>query len=179
MAARLTATDRTIDLDAEAFARAPFTAQTPADIQQRRAMIERIGRLSDSLIRIGPWGIGLDGILAWVPGLGELYSVGAGGFLLLEGYRARVHPMVMVQAGAIIAARTFVDFGNVLPIVGIGSSLIVDLFRGHRWAARMLAKAIDETIYLQGPPDPTSPAYLDALARIRRGGDKRRVVFLG
>ena len=179
MAARLTVTDSAIDPDAEAFARAPFTALTPADIEQRRAMIERIGRLSDSLIRIGPWGIGLDGILAWIPGLGELYSVGAGGLLLLEAYRARVHPLVMAQAAAIIAVRTFVDFGNVIPIVGIGSSLIVDLFRGHRWAARMLARSIDETIYLQGPPDPVSPAYLDALARIRRGEGKRRVVFLG
>ncbi|HEX4179800.1 MAG TPA: DUF4112 domain-containing protein [Caulobacteraceae bacterium] len=177
MAVRLTATEA--DIDAEPFARASFIARTPIDIENRRAMIDRIGRLSDSLIRFGSFGIGLDGILAWVPGLGELYSVAAGGFLLLEGYRARVHPVVLAQSAVIVLARTAIDFGNVAPVLGIGSSLIVDLFRGHRWAARMLVKAIDETIYLEGPENRTSPAYLDALTRIRRGGDKKRVVFLG
>jgi len=59
------------------------------------------------------------------------------------------------------------------------TSLVVDLFRGHRWAAQLLTRAIDETLYLEGPWNPTSPAYLDAMARIHRGGDKRRVVFLG
>ena len=167
------------DMDAEAFARAPFSARTPVDIQARRAMIDRIGRLSDNIIGIGPIGIGLDGILAWVPGLGEIYSVAAGAYLLLEGYRARVPVSVLIQVGAIIGLRTAVDFGNVIPILGVASSLIVDLFRGHRWAARLLTRAIDETLYLEGPWNPTSPAYLDALARIRRGGDKKRIVFLG
>jgi hypothetical protein len=179
MAARSTTPQIGGDLDAEAFAGAPFTARTPVDIQNRRAMIERIGRLSDNLISFGRFGIGLDGILAWIPGLGELYSLVAGGFLLLEGYRARVRPLVLVQVAAIILARTFIDFGNVLPVLGLGASLLVDLFRGHRLSARLLTRAIDETIYLEGPWNPTSPAYLDALARIRRGGDKRRVVFLG
>jgi hypothetical protein len=167
------------DMDAEAFARAPFTARTPADIQAHRAGIERIGRLSDSLIGWGPVGIGLDGILAWIPGLGELYSVAAGGYLLFQGWRARVPALVMVQVAAIVGVRTAIDFGNIVPVVGIGSSIIVDLFRGHRWAAKLLARAIDETLYLEGPWNPTSPAYIDALARIRRGGDKKRIVFLG
>ena len=167
------------DLDSEAFARAGFTARTPIDIHNHREAIARIGKLSDNIIGIGPIGIGLDGILAWVPGLGQIYSLGAGGFLLLEGYRARVAPIVLVQAAALILARTAIDNGNLIPGVGIASSLVVDLFRGHRWAARLLTKAIDETLYLEGPWNPTSPAYLDALARVRRGMEKRRVVFLG
>jgi hypothetical protein len=168
-----------VDMDAEAFARAPFTARTPADIQACRAGIERIGRLSDSLIAWGPVGIGLDGILAWVPGLGEAYSAGAGAYLLLQGVRARAPSSVLVQVAAIIGLRTLIDFGNVIPVLGVASSIAVDLFRGHRMAARMLTRAIDETLYLEGPWNPTSPAYIDAMARVRRGGDKRRVVFLG
>jgi hypothetical protein len=158
---------------------AAFTARTPQDIQDRRAMIERIGRLSDSIIGFGPFGIGLDGILAWIPGLGELYSLAAGAFLLFEGYRARVPATVLLQVAGIVAVRTAIDFGNFVPLAGIGSSLVVDLFRGHRLSARLLTRAIDETIYLEGPWNPTSPAYLDALARIRRGVEKRRVMFLG
>jgi hypothetical protein len=153
-------------------------ARTLAEVEARRAMIERIGRLSDSLIAWGPFGIGLDGILAWVPGLGELYSAVAGGLLVYEGWRARVPTAVLLQVGGIIALRTAIDFGNVIPIAGVGSSLIVDLFRGHRWAARILTKAIDETLYLEGAPDPASAAYRQAQAQIRRGG-KRRIVSLG
>jgi len=177
MASRGTASDA--DMDAEAFARAPFTARTPVDIQSHRAMIERIGSLSDNIVGFGPFGIGLDGILAWIPGVGEAYSAAAGGYLLLEGYRARVPLPVLIQVGAIIGLRTAVDFGNVIPVLGVASSLVVDLFRGHRWAARILTRSIDETLYLEGPWNPTSPAYLDALARIRRGGEKKRIVFLG
>jgi hypothetical protein len=169
----------TKDLDSEAFAQAPFTARTPQDIQDRRALIDLIGRLSDSLFKFGSFGIGLDGILAWIPGLGEIYSLGAGAVLLFEGYRARVPTLVLIQVAAIVALRTAIDLGNFVPLAGIGSSLIVDLFRGHRLAARMLIRAIDETLYLEGPPDPASPAYLEAITRIRRGGDKKRVVFLG
>jgi hypothetical protein len=166
-------------MDAEAFAHAPFTARTPADIQGHRALIVRIGQLSDNLIGWGPIGIGLDGILAWVPGLGEAYSVAAGVLLLLEGWRAKVPAPILVQVAVIVGLRTFIDFGNVIPVLGVGSSIVVDLFRGHRWAARILARAIDETLYLEGPWNPTSAAYIDALARIRRGGDKKRIVFLG
>ena len=42
---------------------------------------ERIKRLSDRLVGIGPVGIGLDGVLAWVPVAGTAYSLGAGGLL--------------------------------------------------------------------------------------------------
>jgi hypothetical protein len=166
-------------MDAEAFARAGFTARTPLDIQQRRAAIERIGRLSDNLIGFGPFGIGLDGILAWVPGLGELYSVVAGAYLLLEGFRARVGMGPLVRAGALVLLRTLIDNGNFIPVVGIATSLVVDVFRGHKMAAGILMRAIDETLYLEGPWNPTSPAYLDALARVHRGVDKKRIVFLG
>lgn len=42
---------------------------------------EQIKRLSDRLVGIGPFGIGLDAVLDWIPGLGPIYSAGAGALL--------------------------------------------------------------------------------------------------
>ena len=51
--------------------------------------ISLAGRLSDSLVRVGPFSLGLDGVLSWVPGLGDLYSTAAGAFIVVQGARAR------------------------------------------------------------------------------------------
>ena len=150
-----------------------FKAKTQIDVHNGRKAIERIGRVSDNLIGIGPFGIGLDGILAWVPGLGEVYSIGAGAALVLEGYRARVPANVLVQAGMLVSVRTL---ANIFPILG---GVIVDFFRGHRMAARLLVQAIDDTLYIEGVPDRAHPEYATVLARIRSGEERRRVVFLG
>src|ERR1700693_5325771 len=150
-----------------------FKAKTQIEVHNGRAAIETIGRVSDNLIGIGPFGIGLDGILAWVPGLGEVYSIGAGAALVLEGYRARVPANVLVQAGMLVSVRTL---ANIFPVLG---GVIVDFFRGHRMAARLLVQAIDDTLYIEGVPDRAHPEYATVLARIRSGEERRRVVFLG
>jgi hypothetical protein len=150
-----------------------FTAKTQIEVHNGRAAIERIGRISDNLIGIGPFGIGLDGILAWVPGVGELYSIGAGAALVLAGYRARAPASVLVQATILVSIRTL---SNIFPILG---GVIVDFFRGHRMAARLLTQAIDETLYIEGAPGRDHPEYAGTLARIRSGEERRRVVFLG
>jgi hypothetical protein len=150
-----------------------FKAKTQIEVHNGKKAIERISRVSDNLIGIGPFGIGLDGILAWVPGLGELYSIGAGAALVLEGYRARVPASVLVQAGMLVSIRTL---ANIFPVLG---GVIVDFFRGHRMAARLLVQAIDDTLYIEGVPDRHHPEYAGVLARIRSGEERRRVVFLG
>jgi hypothetical protein len=150
-----------------------FKARTQIDVHNNRASIERISKLSDNLIGIGPIGIGLDGILAWIPGVGELYSIGAGAALIAEGYRARVPAAVLAQAGLLVSIRTL---ANIFPFVG---GVVVDFFRGHRMAARMLVRAIDDTLYIEGAHSLDHPQYADTLARIRSGQERRRVVFLG
>jgi Domain of unknown function (DUF4112) len=150
-----------------------FKAKTQLDVHNGKKAIERIARVSDNLIGIGPFGIGLDGILAWAPGLGEVYSIGAGAVLVLEGYRARVPASVLVQAGMLVSIRTL---ANIFPVLG---GVIVDLFRGHRMAARLLVQAIDDTLYIEGVPGRDHPEYAGVLARIRSGEERRRVVFLG
>jgi hypothetical protein len=150
-----------------------FKARTQIDVHNNRASIEAISRISDNLIGIGPVGIGLDGILAWIPGVGELYSIGAGAALIAEGYRARVPTAVLTQAALLVSVRTL---ANIFPFVG---GVIVDFFRGHRMAARMLVRAIDDTLYIEGEHSLDHPQYAATLARIRSGEERRRVVFLG
>jgi hypothetical protein len=150
-----------------------FYARTQIDVHNGRASIERIGKISDSLIGFGPVAIGLDGLLAWIPGVGELYSLGAGAAMVVEGARARAPVAVLAQVSAIVLLRTF---SNLLPVAG---SVVVDLFRGHRWAAKLLTKAIDETLYIEGAHSLDHPEYATTLGRIRSGDETRRVVFLG
>ncbi|HLI65094.1 MAG TPA: DUF4112 domain-containing protein [Caulobacteraceae bacterium] len=148
-------------------------AKSEIDVHNARRTIELIGRLSDNLIGWGPFGIGLDGILAWVPGLGEVYSVVAGAALIFEGWRARVPASVLVQAALLVSVRTLADL---FPVLG---SIVVDFFRGHRIAAKMIKHAIDETLYIQGEESADHPEYRATLARVREGMEWRRVVFLG
>ena len=152
---------------------AGLAARSHIDIHNRRASIQRIGKLSDSILKLGPFGIGLDGILAWIPGVGQVYSLAAGLFLLMEGARAHVPLSASLKVASIVLARTGIDTGNFIPGVNVATGVIVDLFRGHKWAADILTKAIDQTTYIEGPYNAKHPVHVEA----RRNG--RRTVFLG
>lgn len=105
---------------------------------------ERIKRVSDRLVSVGPMGVGLDGVLAWVPGAGTLYSLGAGGLLLYEGVRAGAAPRTLVRMVAYIALDSA---ASVPPVIG----WVVDtLFPGHLMAAKALQKDIEAR---HGPAD--------------------------
>ena len=131
---------------------------------------ERIKRLSDKLISIGPFGIGLDGVLAWIPGAGPLYSVVAGGLLLVQAARARASLPTLLTMGGLLLADSAME---VVPVVGSAADMF---FTGHKWSANLLLKHLDDTLYVEGAPD--DPAHADVHARIRSGSERRRVVFL-
>lgn len=98
---------------------------------------ERIKRLSDQLLRIGPFGLGLDGVLAWVPVAGTAYSVGAGGLLIFHGISAGASlPTLARMAGYIL-----LDSAASVP-PGVGWA-IDTLFPGHLMAAKALQKDIE------------------------------------
>ncbi|MDO9247462.1 MAG: DUF4112 domain-containing protein, partial [Phenylobacterium sp.] len=119
-------------------------AQSHIDLHNIRNSIERTKKLSDNVVGIGPFGVGLDGLLTWIPGAGALYSLGAGAILLFDGVRARAAPMILLQMFAIIAIDTLV--GEV-PVAGKLADL---LFTGHKWSADMLLKHMEDTIYFEG-----------------------------
>jgi hypothetical protein len=98
---------------------------------------ERIKQLSDNLIKIGPWGLGLDGVLAWIPAANTIYSVGAGGLLLYEAVKADARPWTLTRMAAYLALNSAM---TELPIVGWAMDT---LFRGHLMAANALQKDIE------------------------------------
>ena len=112
------------------------------ELERIRRSVAMVGRLSDGLIRIGPWGIGLDGVLAWVPipGVGEAYSAIAGAFMLVQGARARVPLHTLIVAAALLSGNTLI---NAVPLAGPAVS---DVFLAHRWSSRMICKAIEKRI---------------------------------
>ncbi len=120
---------------------------------------ERIKRLSDRLIGFGPLGIGLDGVLAWVPGANLVYSVGAGGLLMAEGLAAGASGYTLARMAAYLIADSAT---SEVPILGWA---IDTLFPGHLLAARALQKDIEAR---------HGPSELDKAwwSRPRRGRDE-------
>ncbi|WP_419321432.1 DUF4112 domain-containing protein [Caulobacter sp. ErkDOM-E] len=150
-------------------------AKSHLDLHNIRSNVERVKKLSDNVVGVGPLGVGLDGLLTWIPGAGELYSLGAGGLIIMDAVRARASPMIVIQIVAIILIDTV---AGSLPVAGKVADL---LFTGHKWSADMLTKHMDDTIYFEGTRKEVqgTAEYRDLLARIQAGKEKRRVVFLG
>lgn len=116
----------------------------------RRA--ERIRQLSDRLIGVGPWGLGVDGVLAWVPVAGTLYSVGAAGILLNEAWQAGASRPTLVRMAAYLGIDSL---SSGVPVVGWA---VDTFFTGHAFAARALQKDIERR---HGRPADEAPAPLD------------------
>lgn len=105
---------------------------------------ERIKRLSDELIKIGPWGLGLDGVLAWVPVAGTVYSLGSAALLLYEGVKAKAAPWTLTRMAAYMAINSAMSD---VPVIGWAMDT---LFRGQFMAATALQRDIEAR---HGPAD--------------------------
>jgi hypothetical protein len=114
--------------------------RTDAELRSIRNTVNLVGRLSDNIVRLGPLSLGVDGVLSWIPAVGEIYSFGAGAFILVQGARAGVPVTVLARAGLILGARTL---GDVVPFAG---PVFADLFTAHKWAANMIVEAIDRQL---------------------------------
>ena len=132
--------------------------------------------MSDDLLRIGPFRFGWDAALEFIPGVGEVYSLGAGAWLLASGRRAHVPGGTLAAAAALVGARTAIGAFDLIPVAGLVGDAIAALFRGHRRAAKLLVTHIDRTHYVEGPRTPETEHTAEA-ARARLG--LRRTVFLG
>jgi hypothetical protein len=98
---------------------------------------ETIKRLSDRLIGIGPLGLGLDGVLAWVPGVGLAYGIGAGALLVLHGFQGGASVATLARMIAYLAIDNLSD-----TIPGAGWAFDT-LFPAHLMAAKALQKDIE------------------------------------
>jgi hypothetical protein len=111
---------------------------------------DQVRRVSDDMIRLGRWGLGLDGLLAWVPGVGTAYSLGAGGLLLYEAAQSGASKVTLGKMAAWLAADSL--FSGV-PVAGWA---IDTFFRGHLMAAKLLKKDIERR-HGRPPADETEP----------------------
>jgi hypothetical protein len=147
-----------------------FFAQSHLDLHNIRLTVERTKKLSDRVIGIGPWGLGLDGVLAWIPGAGQAFSVIAGLVLMVQAVRARASaPTLLSMAGILLADSAM----STVPVLGSAADM---LFTGHKWSADLLLRHLDETVYVEGGRD--QAAADDWLTKVRRGEERRRIVFL-
>lgn len=97
---------------------------------------EQIKRVADRLVGLGPFSIGLDGLLAPVPLAGTLFSLVAGAWLVREGFRAKASAYTLARMSFYVGLRTL---ASIVPLEGW---LVDILFRGHMMAARALQKDI-------------------------------------
>ena len=136
----------------------PSTQRHKAHRAWRQA--ETIKRLSDRLIGIGPFGLGLDGVLAWVPGAGLVYGLGAGGMLMFHALQAGASGPTLARMTAYLVMDNLSD-----TVPGLGWA-IDTLFPGHLMAAKALQKDIESK---HGLPD-----EIDAKTRKKRKVKKAR-----
>jgi hypothetical protein len=97
---------------------------------------EKIKRVADRLIGLGPFSIGLDGMLAVVPVVGTAFSLGAGVWLVAEGFRVQASAFTLARMIFYVGMRTLF---SIVPIEGWAADV---LFRGHMHAANALQKDI-------------------------------------
>jgi hypothetical protein len=116
------------------------------DLEGLRDSVKLVGKISDSMFGVGPFSIGLDGVLSWIPGLGEIYGTAAGAFIIVQGARAGVAKHTLLLAGGLMMSRTAV---SAVPLAG---PLAADMFMAHKWSAKMVADAIDRKIAQRSGP---------------------------
>jgi hypothetical protein len=122
--------------------------QNEKRLRDLRDSVAFVGRMSDGLVRLGPFSLGIDGVLSWLPGVGDVYSVLAGAFIVLQGARAGVPAPSLLAATALLGVRTIA--GSV-PVAG---AAFADLFTAHRWAAAIIVGAIDRKLGVSVDADP-------------------------
>ena len=152
--------------------------RTVADIEKIWSTVEGIKKLSDRAVGIGPFGIGLDGLLTWIPVVGTVYSVGAAGWLLLQATKAKASPSTIARMVAYLgldSATTAV--GEVIPFA---PDVVDFFFPGHLMAAKALQKDIESTHWVEANErEAQASGEHERHVREGRTAGKRRVVYLG
>ncbi|NBW12714.1 MAG: DUF4112 domain-containing protein [Caulobacteraceae bacterium] len=152
--------------------------RTIKDIEKIWSNVEGVKKLSDRAVGIGPFGIGLDGLLAFVPGVGLAYTVGAAGWLLIQATRAKASPSTMLQM------MTWLGLDTVTTFTGEAFFLPADvvdvLFPGHLLAAKALQKDIASTHWVEGSERDAraSGEHERHLETVRGDRALKRVVYL-
>lgn len=168
-------------------------AKSHEDVHKIYDSVDGIKKLSDGIIKIGPINvIGIDGILAFVPipGLAAGYSTIAGLFILTQGLRARVTPGTWLMSLIVLLIdggfTTVEELTKLIPVAGpilsMATSGAADaFFQGHLYAAHMIQKDIEKTLYVAGSEYGArqSGEHQGNLEDMRSTKGKKRLVYLG
>jgi hypothetical protein len=129
----------------------------------RRA--DRIRQLSDGLFHVGPLKVGLDGVLAWVPAAGTVYSVGAAALLFNEAIQAGASRATLLKMAGYLGLDSVT---SAVPLVGWA---VDTFFRGHAMAARVLQKDVERRhgrpLHSQAAAEARTPSLRAALGERR------------
>ena len=149
------------------------------ELDRVRSRVERLRHISDRVFGIGPLKIGLDGITSWIPCVGAVYSVVAGGLLLMHGLRARASLRTLAGMAGLLVADSLLD---VIP-VPVAPAVVDMMFTGHKWASNLLLKHMERTLYYEGTraeadADVEFHQHLRDLAEQRAGQVRPRIVYM-
>ena len=148
-------------------------ARSKADVEKIRGTVDQWRKVSDRLFSVGKFGVGLDGILTLIPGVGGIYGAGAGGFLLLQAHRAHAPKSTLTKMAALVGG----DF--LVGEIWIVGDLFDFFFRAHARAAKTLMRELDRTHYVEDNEAAARAAgrFEQHQAEMRAAG-RKRVVFL-
>ncbi|MDI6625488.1 MAG: DUF4112 domain-containing protein [Brevundimonas sp.] len=153
--------------------------RTIGDIEKIWTNVEGVKKLSDRAVGIGPFGIGLDGLLTWVPVVGTVYSVGAAGWLLLQAARVKASPGTVARMVGYLGLDSFTTLVGEVPFLDFVPSVVDVLFPGHLLAARALQKDIETTHWVEASEREARATgeHERHVEEMRKGG-LRRLVYL-
>lgn len=152
--------------------------RTIGDIEKIWTNVEGVKKLSDRTVGIGPFGIGLDGLLTWVPVVGTVYSVGAAGWLLMQAVRVKASPATIARmAGYLGLDSATTAVGEVVPFV---PDVVDFFFPGHLMAAKALQKDIETTHWVEASEREAraSGEHERHVDEMRRRPGLKRIVYL-
>lgn len=147
------------------------------DIEKIWSNVEGVRKLSDRAVGFGPFKIGMDGLLAFVPIVGTAYTVAAGGWLLIQGLQAKASPATLARMAGYLGVDSVLTAGGEL--VPFGADLLDVVFQGHALAAGALQKDIESTHWVEADEREAKASgeherHLDVMRQI----GKRRIVYL-
>ena len=106
--------------------------QAPAHVVKTLHDCERLARLSDRVVKVGPLNLGLDSALALLPIGGGLYTVGVGAWLVYMGWKVEAAPATLARMAAYVGADALTAG---VPVLGAAVDMLLP---GHILAVRAL-----------------------------------------
>lgn len=154
--------------------------RTIGDIEKIWTNVESIKKLSDRVIGIGPFGVGMDGLLTWIPLVGSAYTIGAAGWLMIQAVRAKATPGTLVQMAGYLGLDSVTTAVGEVPFLDFVPSVVDVLFPGHLMAAKALQKDIESTHWVEANEREAraSGDHDRHLARMKADPKLRRIVYL-